>query len=433
MSNEQKRIKIALLTLLKLDDEQAFPPFSDQSGSQDRPIWSALRRTGKKLYDDLQPILARNATYNSWSGTICFMANALEKYGADVTYLGPIEYPMEELRGKVVHRSSQRLLKKNVMYHHGVRIAKHCSKVAATRLANQPFDVIFAPTGEAETAYLDTNIPIVLLGDATYESLCNYYPMFSNLTKRSREELDIVESLALQKASLAIYASQWAANSAIGYYHTDPNKVHVVPSGANFVRYPAREIVQQRKRTNRCRLLFIGANWQRKGGEIAFETLLKLEEIGIQTELIVCGCNPPQEFVHERMKIIPFLNKANEVEAKQFEELFLTSDFLLLPTRSECYGMVFCEANAYGLPVIATNTGGVSSIVRDSENGFMLPFDATGEEYARVIANIYHDEQRYEELVKSSRVAFDERLNWDAWGKTMTRLICEMLEQKIVS
>jgi glycosyltransferase involved in cell wall biosynthesis len=429
MSNEPKRLKIALLTLLKLDDQEAFPPYPDQRYTQ-RSIGGALRRMGKKLYDDLQPILARRASYNSWSGTICFMAKALEKYGADITYLGPIEYPLEELRGKIVHRSTQRLFKKNVMYHHGLRIAKYCSKVATERLAHQSFDVIFAPTGEAEIAFLETDIPIVLLGDATYGALCDYYPMFSNLTKRSRAELDQVESLALQKASLAIYDSQWAADSAINYYHAAPNKVHAIASGANFVQYPPPEIVQHRKKTGRCRLLFIGANWERKGGAIAFETLLKLEEMGIEAELLVCGSNPPPEFVHERMKILPFLNKANEVERKQFEDLFLTSDFLILPTRSECYGNVLCEANAYGLPAIATNTGGVPSIVREGENGFLLPLEARGEDYARVIARAYQDEQAYEALIKSSRAAFDERLNWDAWGQSMMKHIRQMLEDR---
>ena len=60
----------------------------------------------------------------------------------------------------------------------------------------------------------------------------------------------------------------------------------------------------------------------------------------------------------------------------------------------------------------------------------MLSPDARGPEYAELIARIYRDDQRYGELVKSSRAAFESRLNWDVWGKTVTKLIHELLAQR---
>src|SRR5207248_5141279 len=141
----------------------------------------------------------------------------------------------------------------------------------------------------------------------------------------------------------------------------------------------------------------------RKGGEIAFETLIELEKLGIEAELIICGVVPPPEFTHKRMTVIPYLNRKEEQQRREMEELFETSDFLFLPTRGEAYGMVFCEASSFGLPSITTNTGGVSGAVRDGENGYMLSPDARGPEYAELIARIYRDDRHYGELVKSSR------------------------------
>lgn len=89
--------------------------------------------------------------------------------------------------------------------------------------------------------------------------------------------------------------------------------------------------------------------------------------------------------------------------------------------------MVFCEANAFGLPVIARNTGGIPEIVRQGENGFMLPNTARGDAYAETIAQIYQDDQRYTELVISSRAAFDTRLNWDTWGTYMKKQFAQLL------
>src|SRR5260370_21070462 len=89
---------------------------------------------------------------------------------------------------------------------------------------------------------------------------------------------------------------------------------------------------------------------------------------------------------------------------------------MILPASNDFVPMVFSEASAFGLPVITTNTGGVPGIITEGENGFMLPLSARGPEYADLIAGIYRDDQRYAELVASTRAAFEKRLNWDAWG-----------------
>jgi len=234
--------------------------------------------------------------------------------------------------------------------------------------------------------------------------------------------------MAYQNATVLLYSSYWAARSALEDYGVDPQKVHTIFFGANLDTIPSREMVLAKKKSERCRLLFMGLGWERKGGAIAFETLLELEKLGIQAELIVCGCTPPKEVAHERMRIIPFLDKNDERQSKETENLYAMSDFLLVPTRCDAYGHVFCEASAFGLPSITTNTGGVPEVVRNGENGYVLPYSARGSEYAQMIAEIYQDDQRYTALVKSSRAAFESRLNWDTWGRAVKDLL-----QRVIS
>src|SRR2546421_4400404 len=388
MSNENKRLKLAFLNTLILQDKRT-----------------------------------------SWKITNEYIAQTLQKHCGDITYIDPIQLRLL-LLGKIVNKSAQVLLKKSFMYYHSFLVARRYGKIMTQKLAASDFDVIIAPSCATEIAFLETDIPIVLIEDANFALLHDYYAQYSNLLKRSFHEVDTLESLALRKAQLALYPSEWASRATREHYAVDPQKVRTVPFGANIEHSPSLEVVQSRKKSERCKLFFIGVDWERKGGEIAFETLLKLEELGIQAELIVCGCIPPDRFSHARMTVIPFLSRKDEHQRRQLESLFETSDFLFLPTRGETYGMVFCEASSFGLPSITTNTGGVSGAVRDGENGFMLPPDARGPEYAELIARIYRDDQRYGELVKSSRAAFESRLNWDVWGKTVTKLIHELLAQR---
>lgn len=363
----------------------------------------------------------------SWSGIKFFMAQALQKHCGDIYYLGPLK-SKQRIIARLIHEFYRHILRKNFTFHHSFYVAKTDARLAEQRLAGRTFDLIFTPSNATQIAFLHTSLPIVLYQDATYNLLAEYYPYYSNLAKIARYQGNAIDYMAIHKASLLIYASHWAAQSAIDDYQADPTKVHVVPMAANFEHPPTRELVIQRKRSDRCQLLFVGVDWDRKGGAIAFETLLALETRGINAQLIVVGCVPPKQFAHERMQVIPYLNKNDPQQYAELEQLYMRSDVFLLPTRNEAYGIVFCEANAYGLPVITSDTGGVSEIVKNGENGFLLPREARGDAYADIIARLYQDEQLYSNMVKASRDAYEQRFSWDAWAIAVKQLIDHMLQ-----
>lgn len=366
----------------------------------------------------------------AYSGSLYYMSQALEKHCGDVHYLDRVLPFEKRYIGRLIHEASKCLFKKNVAYDRLIFVAKKNAKIIAQRLAGQSFDVIVAPDGIPEVAFVETCIPIVLPLDVTFSLQQGYYPHYSNLTHWSAHQANIVERIAYKKASRLLFSSDWAAQSALIDYAVEQEKVHVHAFGANLDNIPSKESILSKKKSERCRLLFMGIGWERKGGEIAFETLLKLEQMGISAELIICGSTPPQGVFHERITVIPYLDKNDERQSKEIERLYAIADFLLLPTRADCAPNVFKEANAFGLPVITTQTGGVPYIVRDGENGHLLPYTAKGLEYAQIIANIYQNDQRYTELVQSSRAAYDERLNWDAWGMFVKQTLDEMLAKK---
>jgi glycosyltransferase involved in cell wall biosynthesis len=274
-----------------------------------------------------------------------------------------------------------------------------------------------------DIAFLEASIPIVLVQDATFALQKDYYPQFTNLWESSIHQAHSVEQAAYRKATALVYSSQWAAQSAIRDYGVDPQKVHVIPYGANLETVPPKEAVIGKGPSRTCRLLFIGIGWDEKGGAIAVDTLVSLEDFGIKAELVICGATPPRDLSHERMIVLPFLDKSDEGQNRRLHHLYETSDFLLLPTRREAYGHVFCEASAFGVPSITSDTGAVPEVVRDGENGHVLPFNATGRAYAQVIASLYRDPGRYRSLVASSRAAYEKRMNWNVWANRMTDVV----------
>jgi glycosyltransferase involved in cell wall biosynthesis len=367
---------------------------------------------------------------HSHSGSLYYIGKALEQHCGEVTYVHVISWERRYL-GRIMREAAKRhLVKWQIAYKRLLIVAKKEAKIAAQRLAGQRFDVIVAPDCAPQIAFLRTDIPTLLPLDVTFRLQRDYYTEQSNLLAFSARQGEIIEQAAFQNVSQLLFSSPWAARSAIEDYGIDPQKVHTIFWGANLDHIPPREQVLTKQLSGQCRLLFIGVDWQRKGGDIAYETLLKLEEMGIEAELVVCGTTPPPGVAHKRLTVIPYLDKNDEQQAREIEKLYAMSDFLILPTRADCVPNVFGEANAFGVPVITADTGGVADAVRDGENGYVLPFEARGEAYARVITELYRDEPRYRQLAQSSRAIFETYLNWDAWGMAIKNVLNEMLAAK---
>jgi len=181
--------------------------------------------------------------------------------------------------------------------------------------------------------------------------------------------------------------------------------------------------VLTKKRREVCKLLCIGVQWENKGGPIAVSVLNQLLATGVNAELTICGCVPPTDVKHDKIKIIPFLNKSIKVERERLYNLYAEADFLILPTRFEAYGLVFCEASAYGLISLATRTGGVSGVISEGENGFLFDEKDKGDGYAKKIIELWNDNEKYNALSVSSREVFDKKLNWEVWAQQFLKLL----------
>ncbi len=360
---------------------------------------------------------ARNR--HAWSGTQFSIWNALQKHVGDIELIHSVKPFFPLLIGKIVTGLSQKLLHKRYNYRHSRMLAKGYARIVNPKLKKDNYDLVVVPATSAFIPYLKTDLPIAYVGDSTVKSSMNYHRALSNLLPFSVGETMAIESEAFEKSSFLVFSSEWAENSAVNDFQINPNKVFAAPFGPNMETstLPTREIALTKQKTKECRLFFIGVNWVDKGGSIAYEAMVELNNMGIDTRLTICGCVPPQAFNHPKLNIIPFLDKNNEEQRAKLDEIYLHTDFLILPTRFEAFGVVFSEASAFGIPSIATDTGGVPSAIINGKNGYLLPYSAGGKDYAKIIAEIFSDDDKYYSLAKESRNLFEIRLNWDNWAE----------------
>lgn len=368
----------------------------------------------------------------TWSGTSYYTLQQLKKYGEVEIFQYQLPKFLQEwlTTQKSINR---RWFKKQTAVEFLKTYAKYFSKQLTRDLKRRPVDVLFVSASPQLIAYIETDIPVIYMTDATFQQIQGYYPYFSNLAGYNIRQGIELDKKAFQKSSHCMLASDWNKNSAVNDYGVDASKISVVPCGANLDIVPVSGQINL-KTTGNCNLLFLGVEWDRKGGDIALETFRHLKQDGVNPRLHIIGCVPPYDLTEEKgIIVIPFLDKNKEGDFQQLHAIFLQTDFLLLPTRAECAGVVFSEASAYGIPSITTDTGGVTTYVKNGVNGYSLPYSARGDEYATRIQSILADPTGLEELKKSSRTFYETSLAWDLWGQRFREIAENCFQEKVQS
>ncbi len=293
-------------------------------------------------------------------------------------------------------------------------------------------DIILSPENLVPLGYLKYNKPMVLWTDAPLGALINFYPYLSNLCQETIKNIHDMEMATLNQCSLVIYTSEWAVRKAIEIYNIDPLKIKVVNWGANLQFEMSAEEIQKNIQTKSnipCKLLFMGTDWVRKGGVVAFEVAQALNEMGLPTELTVIGCQPTiQGSLPSFVKVIGFIDKSRGNGLKLLEELIANSHFLILPTIADCSPHSLIEVNSLGVPCLATQVGGIPTIIHDELNGKCFPLNATASDYCNYILEVFGTSERYRNLAFSSFKEYQKRLNWSVASQTVKELILNLFQ-----
>lgn len=366
---------------------------------------------------------------SNWSGTPFHMSQAFEKKGINVNYMGslsrrlPPGFKLKQFWKSIAcdQRDSPRF---------NITAAKHYSQQISEKLQRVSVDAIVSPQLNP-IVYLETKHPTVLWTDALYSSLVGFYPDYCRHSTSSIKQGNIIAAECLNRCTLAIFSSDWAARSALEIYGISKEKVKVVPFGANMqCQHTVEDIRAMLKTRSRetIKLLFLGKHWGRKGGDIVFKVAKALHAANHKVEVNFVGCHPPKDvFVPSYIKCHGFISKRTPEGVAKITQLLSESHFLFVPSRAEAFGIVFCEANAYGLPCLSSYVGGIATVVQDHVNGMTFGLDAAADVYCDYIVGLMQHYSRYEELALSSFNAFQTRLNWQVATGTVERLIQERL------
>jgi glycosyltransferase involved in cell wall biosynthesis len=240
-----------------------------------------------------------------------------------------------------------------------------------------------------DALFVHTQVPAVMLGkwlrriptivslDATprqYDQLGQFYQHSIGSPRAERFKWK-ANRRCFDRAFALVTWSEWARRGLIDEYGIPAEKVSVISPGVRRGRWQRPSGLT--RSSDEVRILFVGGDLDRKGGTLllqAFRSLRDELEAGR-------GCPGPRltlDLVTQTpVDPVPGVVVHHDLTANSAEliSMYHAADIFCLPTHGDCLPMVLAEAGAAGLPLVATDVGAISEVVRNGETGILVPVD----------------------------------------------------------
>jgi glycosyltransferase involved in cell wall biosynthesis len=219
----------------------------------------------------------------------------------------------------------------------------------------------------------------------------------------------VMEGAALAHARRVLVTSATTADG-LGAYGVPADRCRVVPPGTD----PAPPAIGSRRRE--IALLCVATLTPRKGHEILLEALARIHDLPWR---LVCAGSPDHDprtaaRIREQAARPPLAGRVRfhgELPPEAVAALYHRADVFVLPSWHEGYGMVFAEALARGLPVVATRAGAIPEVVPPQAGVLVPPGDPLV--LAAALGGVIADPARRRHLAAGARAAGRRLPTWE--------------------
>ncbi len=310
-------------------------------------------------------------------------ARNLERYVQDDQEVQPLWMPLDFaptgwLKALPLVRSNWSA-RASILARRAIARARRQQKLDALFIHTQVASLLAAPAMRA--------IPTIISLDATPINYDTVGAFYNHQSGGPLERLKFRANVRAFKQAVGLVTwCQWARDSLVNDYGVPPEKITVIPPGVDLSLWPQRPARTTRAAGAPLKLLFVGGDFTRKGGEILLACFQR--HFQERCELHVVTQTPvtpgPNLFVYHGVK----------PRSETLTRLYAEADLFVFPTLADCAPVAVTEALAASLPVISTRVGAIPESAQEGKTGLLV--DAGNEEQLRqaIAWMLDHPEQR---------------------------------------
>ena len=231
------------------------------------------------------------------------------------------------------------------------------------------------------------------------------------------------EHEVIEASDCVMASTPGEAEELLDFYGADPNRLCTSPPGVDHRVFKPGSQAGARRRLGLGEgpiLLFVGRIQPLKGVDVAIATLDLVQARHPEATLVIVGGPSGASGAAElhRLRQLAMargvgsrVRFVNPLPHGLLADVYRAADLLLVPSRSESFGLVAAEAQACGIPVVAARTGGLIYVVDDGTSGILVdgwePAD-----YAEAALRLIEDPEL---KAKMGRAATDwaKRFSWE--------------------
>lgn len=233
-------------------------------------------------------------------------------------------------------------------------------------------------------------------------------------------ELDLRERATLHAADAVVATSPWAARRLADHHGLAADRVHVVAPGTDHARPAAGT-------DGSSRLLCVAAVTPRKGHDLLIEALAAVAELPWDCECVGALDRDPAhvERLRRQVRRRDLGDRVRFVGPRTGEPLaarYAAADLMVLASRAETYGMVVTEALARGIPVLATDVGGVPDALGRAPGGDLPGMLVPPGDAAALAEALRHWFTEYELRHRLKLAALHRRNLLERWDSAARRM-----------
>jgi alpha-maltose-1-phosphate synthase len=362
--------------------------------------------------------------WDSWSGSAKSVVDHLRLAGHEVRTADVDLYGMERLLTAGLMFSPNRK-RWGVRYHLGRAGYRQRSRRAARAIAaaRDQTDCIlqigatFDPAARGNLPYAlfcDSNIVTSLEGAKFGVSDTAW------LRPAEFEAIRARETQIYQNASVVLTISDFLRRSFIEHFGVAEDRVATVGAGPNLdlARVPPPRAAP---RSGTPTILFIGKQFERKGGAYLLEAFRLVRERYPTARLVIAG-PPMAPSAEPGIEWLGNLDKNTPDGWARMAGAYQDADVFCLPSLFEPFGIVILEAMFFGLPCVGTAAWAIPEMIADGETGYTVP-RADARALAERLCLMLADPVRAHQMGLAGRRRAEERFSWSSVARRMTERI----------